>query len=130
MKSTWDIFMPLIERVVTKEGVEDLAFYRAHDKELYFTPWVYVAACYTLFELIFFSLIFVSAYEGNITHMLVFLGFSITIGIGFNAIKMYLHLRKEAIEIKNLITGEKETHFFRSLMMGRDPSGEVDNGLD
>ncbi len=105
MKSAWDIFMPLIERVVTKEGVEDLAFYRAHDKELYFTPWVYVAACYTLFELIFFSLIFVSAYNGDIYRALIFLGFSLSIGIGFNAIKMYLHIRKDAIEIKEMIQG-------------------------
>lgn len=103
MKSAWDIFMPVIRRVVTPEGVEDLAFYRAHDRELYFTPLVYVAACYTLFELIFFSLVFVSAYQGNVYHMIIFLGFSITIGIGFNAIKMYLHLRKESIEIKEIL---------------------------
>ncbi len=103
MRSAWDIFMPVIRRVVTPEGVEDLAFYRAHDRELYFTPWVYVAACYTLFELIFFSLVLVSALNGDIFRTLLFLGFSITIGIGFNMIKMYLHLRKEAIEIKEML---------------------------
>lgn len=103
MKSAWDIFMPLIKRVATKGGVEDLAFYRAHDEELYFTPLVYVAACYTLFEVIFFSLIFVSMFQSNTIHALVFLGFSLTIGIGFNAIKMYLHIRKDAIEIKEMI---------------------------
>lgn len=102
-KSAWDIFMPLIKRVATKGGVEDLAFYRAHDEELYFTPLVYVAACYTLFEVIFLSLVFVSMFQGNTVHALVFLGFSLTIGIGFNAIKMYLHIRKDAIEIKEMI---------------------------
>lgn len=104
-KDTWDLFMPLIKRVVTKEGVEDLAFYREHDRELYFTPWVYVASCYTLFELIFFSLVFVSAINGDMYRALIFLGFSLSIGIGFNAIKMYLHIRKDAIEIKEMIRG-------------------------
>lgn len=103
MPSLWDTFMPIIKRVSTPDMLEDLAFYRAHDRELYFTGLVGVAVMLTILEILFIGLALFFLYYQQFAVGFILFGVSVCIGIGFTQIKLYLHVRKDAIEIKELL---------------------------
>lgn len=89
--------LPLWKRVLCKEeGWIDFEFYMAHDKELYFWGMVGVAVCSTVISIC--GGLFALAYDavGGIIIMLIGL-------VMFSQVKMYLHIRKDAIEIKELL---------------------------
>ena len=89
--------LPLWKRILCKEeGWNDFEFYKAHDKELYFWGMVGVAACSTVITICggLFSLIY-DAMSGAIVMLIGLLMFS--------QVKMYLHIRKDAIEIKEML---------------------------
>lgn len=88
---------------IMNEGMEkDLIFYLDHDKQLYFSGMVVIAAVWFVFIGAFWvaSLFAVSTLTG-----LILLGMSLIGLLGFQTIKMYLHVRKDAIEIMELLKG-------------------------
>lgn len=107
MTSLWDMFMPLIKKISTPEMLEDLAFYREHDRELYFNGLTTAAAIFTIIEIFFFVTaafyLFHATDHITLAFGLVFVGFAVVTGIGFDLIKLYLHVRKDAIEIKEML---------------------------
>lgn len=107
MTSLWDTLMPLIKKVSTPEMLEDLAFYREHDRELYFNGLTFAAAILTIVEIFFFvtSIFFLYRATDHITMAfgLTFMGFAVVTDIGFAQIKLYLHVRKDTIEIKEML---------------------------
>ena len=116
MTSLWDTFMPLIKRVSTPEMLEDLAFYRAHDRELYFNGLVSIAAMITVVEIMFFAASMLFLYYGQVVTGLILLGITFCIGTGFAQIKLYLHVRKDAIEIKEMLEKQSKPPETRSLL--------------
>lgn len=109
MKRTnwWDVFMPLIKRISTEDALTDLQFYLKHDRELYFTGMALVAAMYVVFTGVF-TIIAVdllirqsNPYTSSIAINCI--GFAFISTIGFCMVKNYLHLRKDYIELKELM---------------------------
>ena len=103
MTSLWDTFMPLIKKVSTTEMLEDLEFYRKHDRELYFTGLVGIAAMITILEVLFIVVSLLFIYYQMFATGIILLGIAFCIGNGFTQIKLYLHVRKDAIEIKEML---------------------------
>ena len=103
MTSLWDTFMPLIKKVSTPEMLEDLAFYRKHDQELYFNGLVGIAAMITILEVLFIVVSLLFIYHQMFAAGIILLGIAFCIGNGFTQIKLYLHVRKDAIEIKEML---------------------------
>lgn len=101
--SLWDTFMPIIKVVATKEALKDLQFYRDHDSELYFTGLTLAATCLTLFEVGAFVAVMWACLLGQIIPALLALIIALVAGNGFSEIKLYLHNRKDAIEIKETL---------------------------
>jgi len=84
--------MSILGWVMTKSMKEDLEFYLKHNKELYFKGMV-IIACAWVGILIMGIWVFVS--DITIGMMMMLFG-----ALGFGIVKMYLHIRKDAIEIK------------------------------
>ena len=103
MTSLWDTFMPLIKKVSTPEMLEDLAFYREHDRELYFNGLVGIAAMLTIIEIFFWCAALLFFYYGGFITGILMIGFAFLVGGMFTQIKLYLHVRKDAIEIKEML---------------------------
>ena len=89
--------LPLWKKILcTKEGWEDWDFYTTHDKELYFYGMVCVAATFAFIAILgaFVTIVYYKPLMISVT----ILGL-----LGFCMVKMYLHIRKDSIEIKEML---------------------------
>lgn len=87
--------MKWLEMVMTKNMKKDFDFYLKHDEELYFKGMAVIAASW-LGILFMGILVIANDITAGITMML----FGT---LGFGIVKMYLHVRKDAIEIKEML---------------------------
>jgi hypothetical protein len=88
----------------TKEMYDDLCFYLDHETELYFSGMFKIAVIQTTMTIIFLVLGFLAVVIG-INYLMGILCFGIAYisTLGFGTTKMYLHVRKDAIEIKEML---------------------------
>ncbi len=85
-----------LDHFMTKNMKDDLVFYIKHKKELYFTGMVVIAIAWLG---ILFTGTFILFTSDAIIGMMLML-FGVT---GFGTIKMYLHVRKDSLEIKEIL---------------------------
>lgn len=104
---TWERLWPLIKRVSTEDMLADLKFYIKHDRELYFNGMVGIAVSFLFFSALYIGtalyLIVKIGDQLAITTALNCIGFAFISSIGFLMIKNYLHIRKDYIELKEMI---------------------------
>jgi hypothetical protein len=103
----WDRLWPLIKRVSTEDMLTDLKFYIKHDRELYFNGMVGIAASFVFFSGLFIGVgVYLLLRIGDviaISTALNCVGFAFISSIGFLMVKNYLHIRKDYIELKEMI---------------------------
>jgi hypothetical protein len=80
------------KRFLTQGMRKDLEFYLKHDKELYFKGMALIAISWLMILATGVYILFVGDMIGLVMALFGALGFGI--------VKMYLHIRKDAIEIK------------------------------
>lgn len=97
-------FLKRLRPICTKEMYEDLCFYLDHETELYFSEMFLIAAGYTVFTILFIILgVSILLSNSNLLVGILFIAIAVMSELGFGQIKMYLHIRKDTIEIKELI---------------------------
>jgi len=100
--------MPIIKylgRFMNRGMRKDLIFYVKHDEELYFRGMVVVAVSWLILSAIFGVFSFFAIKSGYFEGCIL-LGITTLLGVGFSAVKMYLHIRKDNIEIKEILSGK------------------------
>jgi hypothetical protein len=95
-------FLKRLRFLCTKEMYDDLCFYLDHETELYFSELFLIAVGYTIFTIFFLVLgIFYLGFNFQIS--IICIGIAVVSEVGFGMIKFYLHIRKDAIEIKEML---------------------------
>jgi len=96
----------ILSAFMNKGMRKDLIFYLNHDEELYFKGMVVVAISWIVLSIIFGILGFVAIKAGYFFDGCILLGITSLLGVGFCAVKMYLHIRKDNIEMKEILTNK------------------------
>jgi hypothetical protein len=88
---------------------DDLCFYLDHDTELYFSGMFKIAVTDTIIMIICLILGSLSIFSGtNYPMGILLIGIAFLAVINFGMVKMYLHIRKDAIEIKEMLKEIKQ----------------------